>query len=250
MTRAAVGGPGAQMLGQAGQLTGALGAYAPQQIGADPAAIQAYMDPYTQQVVDTTIADLEQQRQGMMNQLGAQATAARAFGGSRHGLAEAAANQQIAKTAAQTIAGLRSQGFQQAAAQAQQAALANQQAGLAGAQFRLGAAGQLGQMGQAQQGMQYQGAQNLMNLGLARQQLAQQQMDAARGLGLERLGIMSGAMSLQPGNLGGTTSQPLYSNTGAGILGGAMMGSQLGSNMGIGSTWGAIGGGLLGSGLL
>lgn len=246
LAQATVGGPGQQMVGQAGQLTQALGAYAPQQVGADPAAIQAYMNPYTQQVVDTTLADLEKQRLGMMNQIGAQATQARAFGGSRHGIAEAAANQQIAQTAANTIANLRSQGYSQALSAAQQAALANQTAGLQGAQLRGQIAGQLGNIGQTQQALGYQGAQNLMQLGTARQQLAQQQMDAARGLGMERLGIMSGALGVQPANIGGTTSQPVYSNTGASVLGSALAGYQLAGTLGVSPTTGAFGGGLLG----
>jgi hypothetical protein len=52
------------------------------------------------------------------------------------------------------------------------------------------------------------------------------------------------------GNLGSTTTQPLYRNSGASILGGALLGSQLGSAVSsnpYAGLFGAIGGGLLGS---
>ena len=187
--------------------------------GYDPALAQAqqaaggietYMNPYTQQVIDTSMADLERQRQMQMNQLGAQATAARAFGGSRQGIAEAETNRAFAQQGGQLAAGLRQQGFQTALGAAQQdvanqlqAALANQaaqnaqqqfaqnlgltsqtanqQAGLQGAQLRLGAANQLGGLSQTgfNQGMaitQQQAQQGAL------QQAAQQQLiNAAKG---------------------------------------------------------------------
>ena len=84
-------------------------------------------------------------------------------------------------------------------------------------------------------------AQTAMGLGGARQQFAQQQMDAARNLGLERLGIMQSALGLQMPGMGGSTSTPTYNNPAAGALGGAMAGYQMFG------PYGAIGGGLLGA---
>lgn len=52
------------------------------------------------------------------------------------------------------------------------------------------------------------------------------------------------------GNMGSTTQQPLYRNSGASILGGALLGSQLGSSVSsnpYAGIIGAIGGGLLGA---
>ena len=198
LARQAATGAGVQNLGMSADLTKAVAPYAPQQVGADPAAIQAYMNPYTQEVIDTTMGDLERQRLMQQNIGGAQATAAGAFGGSRHGIAEAETNRAFADQAARTSAQLRNLGFQTASQQAQQAAIQNQAAGLQGAQMRMQAAGQLGNIAQAQQAAGLQGAQALTNLGLARQQLSQQQMDAARGLGKERLGIMTSALSGTP----------------------------------------------------
>jgi hypothetical protein len=234
-------GPGRQQLGMAGQLTQAGAGYTPTMIRPDQALTQQYYNPFEQQVIDTSLNDMEQARQRAVQQMGQQATAARAFGGSRHGVAEALTSGEYGKQAGSMVANLRNQGYQQALQLAQQQQLQNQAAGLQGAQFRLGAAQQLGQMGQAQTGADYLAAQTAMGLGGARQQFAQQQMDAARNLGLERLGIMQSALGLQMPGMGGSTSTPTYTNPAAGALGGAMAGYQMFG------PYGAIGGGLLGA---
>ena len=240
---AAGSGVGRQQLNTAGMLTGALAAYAPREIRPDQALTQQYFNPYEQQVVDTSLRDLEQARQRAVQQTGQQAMSARAFGGSRHGVAEALTSGEYGKQAGSLVSNLRNQGYQQALNLAQQQQMRNQQAGLQGAQFRLGAAGQLGQMGQSQTAADMLAAQSLMGLGGARQQLAQQQMNASRNLGLERLGIMQSALGLQMPGMGttGTTSTPNYSNPASGALGGALAGYQMFGPMG------AIGGGLLGA---
>ena len=90
------------------------------------------------------------------------------------------------------------------------------------------------------------------NLGLSQQQLMQQyeqqKLDAARNLGLERLNVAQGALSLQPANLGGSTTNPIYRNQTASALGGALGGASLGSLFGgtSGAQYGALAGGLLG----
>jgi hypothetical protein len=318
MALAAGSGPGRQQLGIAGQLSQAAAGYSPQQMmaadagpasmagamgynaaqfggaTADMGNIGQYLNPFTQNVIDASMADLERGRQTASQQIGERAQAARAFGGSRQGVAEALSNQQFAETAGKTISQLRAQGFDTAAnlmqqdlnrqqqaglsnqaalnqagqfgagafnqaglanqaarnqmaqfnaQQLQQAGLANQQAGLQGAQFRLGAANQLGSLGQQMTASDMLAAQTAMGLGGTRQQFAQQQMDAARNLGLERLGIMQGALGLQMPGLGSTqsASTPTYSNPAAGALGGAMAGYQMFGPLG------AIGGGLLGA---
>jgi len=74
------------------------------------------------------------------------------------------------------------------------------------------------------------------NLGLSQQQLKQQyeqqKLDAARNLGLERLNVAQGALSLQPANIGSSQTTPLYQNTTASALGGALGGAQLGKLIG------------------
>lgn len=142
---------------QALQGTSAAGAYQPQNVQAGTAAggINTYMNPYTQQVIDTSMADLERQRQMQQNQLGAQASAAGAFGGSRQGIAEAETNRAFAQQGGQLAAQLRQQGFntalgasQQDVANRMQAAISNQGAGLQAANLGLSAANQLGNLSQ------------------------------------------------------------------------------------------------------
>lgn len=139
--------------------------------------IQQYQNPYTQQVIDTSMQDLERQRQMQMNQLGAQATAAGAFGGSRQGVAESLTNEAFARQGGQLAAGLRQAGFQNAQGMAQQ----DIQNRLAGGQFRLGAANQLGALSQAGFGMGQQALAGLQQTGAAQQMLNQGLIDAARG---------------------------------------------------------------------
>jgi hypothetical protein len=79
-----------------------------------------------------------------------------------------------------------------------------------------------------------------MALGGARQAFEQQQMDAIRNIGLQKLGIVQSSLGANPANLGGTTSTPYSQNVASGALGGALAGGQLFGPVG------AIGGGILG----
>jgi hypothetical protein len=99
--------------------------------------LSAYTNPYESQVIDQSLADIERSRLMQQNQLGAQASRAGAFGGSRQAIAEAETNRAFAEQAARTASSLRQAGFTQAQQMAQQdigtaqqAALANQQANL------------------------------------------------------------------------------------------------------------------------
>lgn len=174
----------------------AVSQYTPEQVAAQQVQagsflnknLQAYMNPYQQAVIDTTLADIERSRQLGAQAGAAQAIRARAFGGSRQAVAQAETNRAALEQAARTSAQLRAQGYeaatglmgqelsmeQQANLANQQAMLeaarANQQAGLAGAQQRLAGAQQLYGMGEGQQ-----------RLGLQAEQLNQAAaMEAAR----------------------------------------------------------------------
>jgi hypothetical protein len=234
--------PGMQTAGQANlSMTG-------------PGSIVSYMNPYTSQVRQNALADLESARRSAIQQTGERATQARAFGGSRQGVAEALTNQGFAKQAGTLGTQLNENAFNQAVqlqaadlARTQQAQAANQTAGLQGAQLRLAGAGQLGSLAAQQQALRLGGAQAVMGAGGARQAMDQQQMDAIRNIGLQRLGIVQSSLGASPANLGGTVSTPMYSNPGAGALGGALAGAQLGSVIpGIGTGIGAGIGGILG----
>lgn len=87
--------------------------------------IQQYMNPYTQAVTDQSLADLERSRQLQQQQTSAQATAAKAFGGSRQGVAEAETNRAFDENAARLVAQQNAAAYQ-AAQQASEADLARQ----------------------------------------------------------------------------------------------------------------------------
>lgn len=93
--------------------------------------LSAYTNPYENQVVQSTLGDLDRARQMAMAQTGAQATAAGAFGGSRQGVMEAETNRAFAEQAAKSAGQLRSAGFNQAQGMAQQDIAGRMQASLA-----------------------------------------------------------------------------------------------------------------------
>ena len=78
-----------------------------------------YMNPYPQQVIERGQADIERQRQMAAQSLGAQAQQAKAFGGSRHGVAEGTLGGEYARMGADLAAQQRQQAFQQAQQAAQ-----------------------------------------------------------------------------------------------------------------------------------
>jgi hypothetical protein len=262
LVNTALAGPGIAGTDLAAQMAAYGGVYEPaMQVAGQanlgmtgPGSIGSYMNPYTSQVRANALADLETARRSAIQQTGERATQARAFGGSRQGVAEALTNAGFARQAGTLGTQLNENAFNNAVqlqaadlARQQQAAAANQAAGLSGAQLRLGGAQQLGSLAAQQQALRLGGAQAVMGAGGARQALDQQQMDAIRNIGLQRLGIVQSSLGAQPANLGGTVSTPMYSNPGAGALGGALAGAQLGSVIpGVGTAVGAIGGGLLG----
>ena len=76
--------------------------------------VQRYMNPYESQVVQGALGDIERARQTQIAQEGAQATAARAFGGSRQAVARSLVDEAALRNAANIAAQLRQTGFTQA----------------------------------------------------------------------------------------------------------------------------------------
>lgn len=76
--------------------------------------ISQYESPYQQAVIDRTARDISRAQEQSLNRLGAQATAAGAFGGSRQGIEAAETRRAYNEQLADTVAGLRQSGFQQA----------------------------------------------------------------------------------------------------------------------------------------
>ena len=74
--------------------------------------LNPYMNPFTSGVIDTTMSELNRQRQIAMNQTNSAASGA--FGGSRQGVMQAETNRGFGDIAARTAAGLNSDNFMQA----------------------------------------------------------------------------------------------------------------------------------------
>ena len=174
--------------------------------------ISQYMNPYTQEVIDKSLADLERNRLMQQQTQAAQASAAGAFGGSRQGVAQALTNEAFARQAGQMASQLRQTGYTQAQQLAgtdlerqMQADLVNQAAGLQGAQFQLGAQSQLGGMGLtgfnlAQQQYDQFMANEAMKQAMQNQLYAQQAGQATSFFGqpAQALGYLPGAISGMP----------------------------------------------------
>lgn len=194
--------------------------------------IEKYFNPYTNQVIDASLQDIERARLMQQNQAAAQAQAAGAFGGSRGALMESEIGRNALEQAAQTAAQLRSQGFTEAAnlaqqdanralqamqanaANALQASLANQQAGLTADQYALQAAlaNQAARSGAMEFGLNQMQTANLANqaamlAGSGQRLLAGQQLANIGNLGfgqaqdvqqnMQQQGLMQQALQQQ-----------------------------------------------------
>ena len=164
------------------------------------ANLAPYQNPYQQNVIDNSINDMDRARQMTMNQTGAQATSAGAFGGSRHGLVEAEGNRNFMDRAGNLSAQLNQQGFQNA----QQGAQFDIGNNMQSQNMRMGAAGQLGGLaGQAfQTGRDINS--DMARDGLMQQGLTQQLIDAARGQFGGFTGAPQQALNLPLAALGAT----------------------------------------------
>jgi hypothetical protein len=154
--------------------------YTPLSVGAlTPTQLEPYMNPYTTEVIDASQADLLRGANIGLDQLGAQAQNARAFGGSRHGIAMSEMGRGVGEIMGQQAAGLRQANFAQAQQAGQQNQLANQQADLQAQGQRMGAAGQLANISNLGFGMGQTVNQNLQTQGAMQQALQQAVFDAS-----------------------------------------------------------------------
>jgi len=147
------------------------------------AQIESYSNPFQQQVIDATMAELNKQAAQQQNQLAGQAVQGGVFGGSRYGVqqAELAGAQQQAQ--AQALAGLNAQNYGQALQAAQNQLERQRLAGLG-----IGAlGGQFAQLGSQAQAMGGQDVQNLLGIGGLQQQFGQQGLDIARQNQLQKI---------------------------------------------------------------
>ena len=133
-----------------------------------------YQNPFTQAVVGSTLAGLQQQQGQQLSQQQADAIRAGAFGGDRAGIQRAQLMGQQNLATAQAIAPLYQQGYQQAVqtAAGQQGVLAQD------LQRQLAAGQQLGGLGAGAQQAALAGAQAQLGAGTAEQQTQQAGLQA------------------------------------------------------------------------
>jgi len=202
----AAGGNIENVYGQSAQGLQMAGQRAAQGMGFTPGTLTGtdlsqYFNPYQQQVMDVTEANINRQLQGQLGQIGAQATQARAFGGDRQAVAESLARGEAQRQQAQMAANLGFQGYTQAQALAQQ----DIQNRLAQEQQQLSAAGQLANLANVGFGQAQSIEDRMMGYGSAQQQLNQSLINAAlgqyggfTGFPSTALGYTSGALNAVP----------------------------------------------------
>jgi len=167
--------------------------------------LSSYMNPYDESVISGLQKDAMTGQQMASNELGAQATAAGAFGGSRHGVAEGVMASGIQNNLNQQIAGLRQSGFQNA----QQMALSDIGNRFGASQANMNALNTAGQFGAGAANtamLANQGAINAANQGTAQNMMTAQQLNQSAGLqgAQQRLGAANqmGSLANQAFNMG------------------------------------------------
>ena len=208
----------------------------PSLLGAD---IGAYQSPFQEQVIETTLGDIQRRADIARQQAQAQAIGAGAFGGSRSAILEAESQRPFVEQMAKTSAGLRQTGFEQAR-RAAEADIAREmagrefRAGLLGGiqQQQLGRLGALGQIGEQQRLLQQQALE-----------VPYQEFQRALAYGPQQFGLLQRGLPGQApvsttqrtstglGDVLGTGLQlyGLFGNPFSGLLGGGSSSSNLGA---------------------
>lgn len=163
--------------------------------GLTPQSISTFLNPYTQSVVDTTLADIGRQRDIAQTANKADVAARSAFSNSRRGIKEAAVEDPYARAMASEAAKLRSDAYDAATQSAAKAA---------GIDLTKGT--QLAQLGTTAQNLGFQAGEQLAGVGAQKQAFTQAQLDAIRNLPLEQQQIINQALGLNVGGGSGMVS--------------------------------------------
>tara|TARA_R110002020_G_scaffold255088_2_gene468884 strand:- start:13247 stop:14233 length:987 start_codon:yes stop_codon:yes gene_type:complete len=232
--------------------------------------LSQYMNQYDQGVIDKVGQDFAKAKELGLRNVGSQAHASRAFGGSRHGVQEALSDEANTQNYLGTVAGLRQAGFNQAADRMSgdlnrglQSKIASGNLGLGTGQLNLAGAGQQAALQDTARRAAYGDAQALQQIGLLQQAQGQRQEDfnfaqhqaeqqnPARMLAL-RQSILGGLpYNQQTTATKQQTKNPLTAILGGGLggLGAAGMAGQIGGAGAVAGLtpvgWGLIGGGAL-----
>jgi hypothetical protein len=162
-----------------------------------------YMNPFTQNVLGGLARETARAGQISMNELGAAATRAGAFGGSRHGVAQGQMMSDLNRNFQNIAAQQLQSGYQNAQSMAQQ-----------DIQNRMNQAAQLGALGQQSFGFGQQIQSGLAQQGQMQQAINQALIDAAKGQFAGYTGAPATSLGYM-GNALGTAPTPT-STTGSG----------------------------------
>ena len=199
-----------------------------------------FYDPFVEDVIDATYADID--RAGAIEGIGAraQAVGAGAYGGSRQGIVESELQRNIMDQKARTGSQLRSAAYTGAQQQAQSAFENQQSRGQTAGQLFQGLGTGIGALGEATQSLGFQDVNTLFNTGSLEQNQLQAQYDVQRAGQLEeayepfaRFSYMRDILSGVPSS---GTSLAASATPQASFLGGALqrsnaiLGGQGGSN--------------------
>ena len=210
----------------------------------DPSQISTFMNPFSQQVTQQALAELDRQANIQKQRTAAEAVAAGAFGGARFGVREAEEARNLAQVKSQRIFEDLSRNFLQAQ-QAQQRTA--QQLGQLGVQTLQAGQAQVG-LGEAGQRLGGVDINRLLSVGGVQQQQLQNELEAARRTELarqqepfRRVGFASDVLRGVPSSQVQFTQQPAPSLfqqvAGLGIAGLSTLGA-LGGAGGISSLLG------------
>ena len=166
--------------------------------------LSPYLNPYTQNVLGNLALETGRAMDIGANQLGAQATRAGAFGGSRHGIAQGQMMGDLARGYQQQAANLQQQNFLNAQQMAQQ-----------DIQNRMSQAAQLGALGQQSFGYGQGIQQGLSAQGQMQQTMLQALIDAAKGQFAGYAGAPATSLGYMGSALGSSPTPTSTTQTGA-----------------------------------
>jgi hypothetical protein len=169
-----------------------------------PSDLSAYLNPYQQEVIDTTMAELNRQGELARRGLAAQGVGAGAYGGSRFGIQGAELDRNLQDARARALAQLNQQNYGQALQTAQAAFESQQQRQQQQSQLYGGVASLYGGLAGQQAGIGVQQA------GIGGQQLGLAQLAQTTGLkdiatlqqfGLQQQALQQSVLDAERGNL-------------------------------------------------
>lgn len=204
--------------------------------------IDAYMNPYIQNVEAAALGNMDRAYRQNLNTIGDSAINANAFGGSRQGVAEGVAASENARQMGDLSAQLRSAGFDKAS----NLMTTDMNRALEGADLNLRAAGVGGDLAATGNKSYLDSLNAAVTAGAISREYAQNLLDqdaarydANRNYPMEAMNIRLAALGGTQVPTTSTTKTPTSGNWLTGAAGGALAGASMG-------PWGMLGGGILG----